>query len=672
MVNLCEISILAEANLFDRFIKYKVLSMIYLLRLLIVSFLAFVLLSCSSPKYLTHDEIKKVVGIEKFPDKSQFPESDAVMIYESLEVKDVPHTLLRWGVTKQFKVHTLSKIFKNTEDFMKESYSFERDEKFLEFEAKIYKPDGTIKVVNQDDLLTGNLSVGDKKYNDHVSQITYPGLENDCLIEKTYIKEFHNWGFDYNIQEVDMPKLYSTFKVVPNAPVDWAINLADVEGNKDPKYEKNGVMIWTFRNIPVYKPEKDMPPTNEYYARVMFNSSSLFTWQNLIDAYYNVFLKDQLQESEIVKQKASDLTKECKNEVEKIEALYKYVREINYDAFELGERGLTPEFPEEVIRKEHGDCKDKSILLHSLLNTQGIKSIPVLVLTNNKGIIRKEKPDFRFNHMILCVKKSDGQNVFVDPTCTFCPLGQVPHVDEGIDVLMLLPDGNGGFQFIKENDYKKNLSDYSCYVKFDSSGEAEFNINIKYTGHHNYFMRELVYRLEYEDMNKYIKSLIFKDFVNSDIYDIEFSNLYDGKDTFTIAFKFKSINCIQNQGDLFFMSFDPVFVAPSPDWLLAQERKYPIQNDFPFIKKKETIIEIPKGLELKSLPEAFSANTDDYYYKRFFLKQGFDRIVVKEEFNLKNKYIPPENFKGTKDFYNKVNTKINEKIIMQSKATQAQ
>jgi hypothetical protein len=631
--------------------------------LLLFSLLLF---SCSSTEYLTHEQIKKVIGIDKFPEKANYPESDAVMIYEACEVKDVPHSLLGWGITRQYKVHTLTKVFKNADAFMKDVYSFSRDEKFLSYDVTVYQADGTVKSFQPNNMITQNYSVGDNQYGDHEVLVTIPGVEPDCLIEKKYVREIHDWGYIYNIYEYGIPKLYSNFKVTADKPINWEAVMVDVKGDVNP-VRQGGNMEWTFRNIPPYKSEDEMPPSDEYFARIRFNSfSSSWTWSDLVSLFYDDFMKDQDKESEIVKQKSMELTKDCKTESEKINVLSKYVREMNYDAFELGERGLKPEFPEEVIKKEHGDCKDKSILLYSLLKAQDIKSLPALLLTNDKGVLKKEKPQFRFNHMIVYVKTSEGKDVFVDPTCTFCPVGQVTYVDEGVDALIMLPSAKGGFQYIKESPYKNNTSDYNCRVKFDSAGEAEFSVNISYTGHNNYIMREVVYKLDYDDINKYIKSLIFKDFVNSDVYDIEFSNLFDGKDTFNIAFKFKSGNCMQKQGDMVFMSFDPVFIAPSPSWLLAQERKYPIQNDFPYVKSKKTLIEIPKGLVVKNLPEPFSAKTNDYYYKRYFHKQDDGNLIVKEEFSLSHKFVLPEKFKETKDFYNKITTKVNEKIILEA------
>lgn len=103
---------------------------------------------------------------------------------------------------------------------------------------------------------------------------------------------------------------------------------------------------------------------------------------------------------------------------EKLNTLINYVQDdIRYMGIETGIGSIKPFPPEQVVKKRFGDCKDKSLLLVSLLKQIGIdKAYPALVNTTMKQNVDDPFPSNQvFNHCIVTFTYHDSV-FWVDPT----------------------------------------------------------------------------------------------------------------------------------------------------------------------------------------------------------------------------------------------------------------
>jgi hypothetical protein len=115
--------------------------------------------------------------------------------------------------------------------------------------------------------------------------------------------------------------------------------------------------------------------------------------------------------------------------------------QIRYFSVSLGESSHRPTSPNEVLRRRFGDCKDKSLLLITLLRELGIDSKPVLLQIGRHNGLEKTLPSPQFfNHAIVEVSLN-GKSFFLDPT----RLGQrglldrMGQIHEGTEVLIVSP-----------------------------------------------------------------------------------------------------------------------------------------------------------------------------------------------------------------------------------------
>jgi len=103
---------------------------------------------------------------------------------------------------------------------------------------------------------------------------------------------------------------------------------------------------------------------------------------------------------------------------EKINKIIDYVQnDIRYMGIESGIGSIQPFPPEQVVKQRFGDCKDKSLLLVSLLKSIGIEqSYPALVNTNIQHEVENLFPSNQvFNHCIVRFDFTDS-SYWVDPS----------------------------------------------------------------------------------------------------------------------------------------------------------------------------------------------------------------------------------------------------------------
>lgn len=93
--------------------------------------------------------------------------------------------------------------------------------------------------------------------------------------------------------------------------------------------------------------------------------------------------------------------------------------EVRYLGIELGPYSHTPTQPDRVFQRRFGDCKDKSLLLATMLNALGIEARPALVNTEARHTLDAWQPSpYDFDHVIVAARLNN-QTYWIDPTISY-------------------------------------------------------------------------------------------------------------------------------------------------------------------------------------------------------------------------------------------------------------
>jgi transglutaminase-like putative cysteine protease len=181
----------------------------------------------------------------------------------------------------------------------------------------------------------------------------------------------------------------------------------------------NGMKVyeWDLKEAKAVKGQTNAPTWHNSYPFV--HLSEYNSWKEVID--WGCQLNAISPIGPALKSRIADLKKEAGDNKELyIRNAIRFVQDdIRYMGIEMGEYSHRPNSPDKVFSQRFGDCKDKSLLLATILNANDIPACMAYVNTYDKQKISDylPAPDL-FNHAIVYTT-FNGRALWVDPTISY-------------------------------------------------------------------------------------------------------------------------------------------------------------------------------------------------------------------------------------------------------------
>jgi tetratricopeptide (TPR) repeat protein len=197
------------------------------------------------------------------------------------------------------------------------------------------------------------------------------------------------------------------------------------------------VYRWNLSDLPPLEREPLSPGYTETGAYLHL---STFPDREAMGRWYARFVQDQWEPTPEMREKAAELVRGAADPRERVRAIHRWVvQQTRYVGLEFGVHGYRPYKARQVFARRFGDCKDKALLLAVLLKEAGFDAAMVLVRTRDNGSIAPEPASLAiFNHAICYVPEMD---LFLDGTAEYAALGELPALDQGVEVQVVWPDG---------------------------------------------------------------------------------------------------------------------------------------------------------------------------------------------------------------------------------------
>ncbi|MDQ1087968.1 hypothetical protein QE390_002514 [Siphonobacter sp. SORGH_AS 1065] len=219
---------------------------------------------------------------------------------------------------------------------------------------------------------------------------------------------------------------------------------------------------WNLDKPAVLENEKNTP---SWYNNLPFWQITEYkSWEDVVNWELSILPSMGQLPAELLKKVESWKAQSSGNSVYLLELATRFIQnEIRYTGIEIGEYSHRPHVPSEVFRKRLGDCKDKSLLLVTLLRSAGIEAAIVDVDTYYGKNLNQYLPSPGvFNHVIVWAKI--GEEVYwIDPTIShqkgsikanYIPdYGKVLVIKTGEKSLQTTPVVPGGNVTVEEDYY---------------------------------------------------------------------------------------------------------------------------------------------------------------------------------------------------------------------------
>lgn len=428
---------------------------------------------------------------------------------------------------------------------------------------------------------------------------------------------------------------------------------------KAPLTTTDGLTIEKFsaKNVPKIKYEADAPSFSylvpavymliERYQtesgaqkKVLGSVDDLYSW-------YQTFIKDLQTETTQIDDIVAPLIEGAENELEKVRRIYYWVQaNVKYIAFEDGMRGLIPHTADFVLEKRYGDCKDMSSLIVGMLQSAGIDA--------NYTWIGSRKLPYKYsktpapivdNHMIATFE-SDGKIYFLDATGQYTPINIPTSMIQGKECLI----GKGDdFQLIevpvipKEN----NMALDSAFITLNDGSLAGIG-KVTLTGYESAFNKYRLIKTDDEKVSKYLHSLLQKGNNKFLIDKFELRNIEDLEAPLDIEYEFNVSDYYKEiAGDIYInLMLDKSYLDD-----MIEDRLIPLENEYKFVNRNITVLNIPEGFEASFIPKDQSFQSDYFGYAISYKLQE-NKLIASKEIYLDYLLLEPEYFEE----WNKMNS----------------
>lgn len=202
---------------------------------------------------------------------------------------------------------------------------------------------------------------------------------------------------------------------------------------------RDGRVVRTFeaRDLPaITRIDPGLPPEEPLAAFVSFATGP--SWGDVARAYSAIVDQRVAESAGLALPLGRD--DDFESQWARMEALVQDLHaRIRYTGVQFGDGGLVPRPPHLTLERRFGDCKDKSVLLTTLLRRAGIPAYLAL-LTAGPGVdIDPDLPGLGlFNHAIVYVPGRSP--LWIDATDPYSRLGQLPSQAQGRWALVASPN----------------------------------------------------------------------------------------------------------------------------------------------------------------------------------------------------------------------------------------
>ncbi|MBJ6766136.1 DUF3857 domain-containing protein [Myxococcaceae bacterium JPH2] len=176
----------------------------------------------------------------------------------------------------------------------------------------------------------------------------------------------------------------------------------------------NGIrtLVWERHQVPGVVAEDHVPSGVPMFPWLQL--SEFASWQEV--ARWASVLFTVPSKSKALDEEIQRLSREPTEEARFLAALHFVQDEVRYLGIELGPNSHQPHAPDDVLAQRFGDCKDKSLLLVTLLRGLGIEAKAALVNTDVQRYLDDwQASAYAFNHAIVRARLGD-RDYWVDPT----------------------------------------------------------------------------------------------------------------------------------------------------------------------------------------------------------------------------------------------------------------
>ena len=351
---------------------------------------------------------------------------------------------------------------------------------------------------------------------------------------------------------------------------------------------------WSLNDVSPLRLQDGYPGWLDPYPCIMV--SEYKNWNDVSAWASTLFPKVNIVSGELQK-KIDEIKKTYTSPEDRTAAALQFVQDdIRYMGLEMGVHSHLPVSPDKVMSRRFGDCKEKSYLLVTLLQSMGIEAAPVLINTDYTQAITNWLPSaYCFDHTTVRVRLADGYHWF-DPTISYQrgKLAEISYPDYKTG--LIVSDTTTALTAISNHEKgEENIRE--IFTVPDMTGGAKLKIISTYSGANADNVRESFNSSSTYEMQKKYQQFYQAYYSKLSADSLAFDDNKDG--TFTTTEYYSIDSFWNNNKTKLEQYFEPYVINSILKKPKEKNRSLPFSISFPAKYHEEIVINLPEDWNLK-------------------------------------------------------------------------
>ncbi|HEY4240561.1 MAG TPA: DUF3857 and transglutaminase domain-containing protein [Kofleriaceae bacterium] len=398
-------------------------------------------------------------------------------------------------------------------------------------------------------------------------------------------------------------------------------------------------------------PESSMNFSTEMPMLVVTTNPS---WQDFSKWWADV-TKPQMDITPELKAKADELVKGKTTDADKIKALYDFVStDVRYRGLGVGPRtGYTPRKASETYASRWGVCRDVSILLTTLLRSEGYEAYPVL--TNVGDPVLPKVAYDGFNHAIVAMpNKSSGGWTYLDPTAKNMH-DMLPGYEAEQNTLVSTDKGEPLTQ-IPAFDPGQNLGHAVATSTLNADGSLTSKVVVETKGVFDLIVRGAAASMSKDQQREEMEMVVHHAFPDAQLISYDISSALALFTPMSITIELKVPNAAVKTGDKVLLrtlvtsgSLGLVEAALPLITGGAPSRKFGLDAHLTFEYDQDETVTLAPGTTVVALPNPASTSNGTTSLDATCTQKDPTTLVCHRGFALKSRFIQPTAYTQLRD-----------------------
>jgi hypothetical protein len=557
-------------------------------------------------------------------------------------------------------------------------------DKISDFKATTYNLENNSIIENH--LDSKDLFEERKSSSNIVKKFTMPALKVGSIIDYEYTIISKNYYYlpAWNFQHINFPCLYSQYTVVVpdllrylflKSGID-SIGYTVQELDRQVIYQMSNFNVstkakkysWVARNLPAFTVENYLYNQSSFLDKIEFilyqtnNGEDVnnvaVNWKETTRKLANESDFGRSTDLETNSNLINTVDKICGNETDKLacsKLIHAYLRD-NFSGYDndfiYSENDMY-----DINKSKRGSSAEINLLLISLLKLKNIVAEPVILTTRDYGTNLSTYPLLNKINYVVCREVIDNDTIFLDASKPYLAFGNLPL--ECYNGHARVINKSGGESVFLNADAQNEFKSISVFISNDIKGVINGTYEIVPGRFESDNFRD---NFTKNGMNKYFDAIHSSMPDGTTISNKKIDSLT--KPDMPLVFHFDFTQKIDSTSEIIY--FNPILSEiKGKNPFFQNERKYPVELDYPMQESFILNMAIPLGYTVAELPKSVKVVLDGKEASFIFQTSQHGAIIeLMYKVSVNKAIFYPESYDSLRDFYAFVIKKLDEQIVL--------